>query len=241
MRIQPRLPSGFTLVELLAVLAIVALVATLAFPAVSGLTRKFNAGKGLSNLRQLGVALSSYSADNNGWFPRLNDAVPATQPYLGPSYLKIWTCPNRTIKGDTKTTNWGSIPRSYVSHENVMWWVNSNDSDYLRSLKLRKQFQVPRPAEVVLLIDATQKASGQASNAGLNGLGDDLHPFSGKMKDPSFADRPIPTIGDSDPSESLGFIRYRQPGNKANVVFVDGHVAQVSKGTLNYKNFATTY
>lgn len=56
--------SAFTLIELLAVIAILAVIIALAFPALSGIRASGNAAKVTSNLRQIGVAISSYASDN---------------------------------------------------------------------------------------------------------------------------------------------------------------------------------
>lgn len=242
MRTHPPKPlaAGFTLIEILVVIAIIGVLSALLLPVGTRMLKSANASKGLSNLRQLGVALNSYSGDNDGWFPLMGDCVPATLPYLN-NNLQLWSCPNRTFKGNTTTKNWWEIPRTYSSHENVMWYVSGSATDEEKATKKRKVFKVQRPNEVVLLADSTQKAIGTASNAGLSGLNGDIHPTTQKMKDSSFGEQLLSTSGDADPNESNGFIRYRQPGDKANILFVDGHVAQVVKGTLKLKNFATEY
>lgn len=232
--------AGFTLIELLAVIGIMALLAAFLVPAASRMLANANATKGLSNLRQLGVALTSYSSDNNGWFPSMNDCVPATLPYLN-NDVRAWSCPNRTFKGNTTTKNWWEIPRTYSTHENVMWWISGSATAEEKASKQRKTFKVQRPNEVVLLADSTQKANGTASNGGLNGLNGQIHPSMQQMQKSNFGEELLSTAGDADPNESSGFIRYRQPGNKANILFVDGHTAQVVKGTLKLKNFATEY
>jgi prepilin-type N-terminal cleavage/methylation domain-containing protein/prepilin-type processing-associated H-X9-DG protein len=66
-----KLRLGFTLVELLVVIAIVALLAVLLFPAVNGLRERAQATKCLSNLRQLGVVLTTYLGDHDQTMPIL--------------------------------------------------------------------------------------------------------------------------------------------------------------------------
>lgn len=60
---------GFTLIELLVVIAIIAMLATLLFPALNRAREKAMQIACMSNLRQLGIVVTSYVGDNNGWIP----------------------------------------------------------------------------------------------------------------------------------------------------------------------------
>lgn len=72
--------SGFTLVELLAVIAIIAIVAAIAFPVVQAVQQRSATAKCSSNMRQVGVAMLAYAADNNGILP----------PPQNPDTGKVW-------------------------------------------------------------------------------------------------------------------------------------------------------
>lgn len=62
---------GFTLIELLVVVAIVALLLGLLLPTLAGARREAMVIKGAANLQQLGVALQSYTTDHDRTLPQM--------------------------------------------------------------------------------------------------------------------------------------------------------------------------
>lgn len=81
---------GFTLIELLVVIAIIAILAAIIFPVFSRARGKARQAKCLSNMKQIGAALTMYTDDHDGCYPR-GQFWPfdgsklwsdATQPYL---------------------------------------------------------------------------------------------------------------------------------------------------------------
>ncbi|MGB8166745.1 MAG: type II secretion system protein [Chthoniobacteraceae bacterium] len=65
---SPR-PSAFTLIELLVVISIIAVLAALLLPVLGKVQDGANSTKCASNLRQIGVAINSYTTDNDGLLP----------------------------------------------------------------------------------------------------------------------------------------------------------------------------
>ena len=69
LRSPPRRSAGFTLVELLVVIGIIALLISILLPALNKARAAAAGVKCLSNMRQLAMAVRSFSNENNGWMP----------------------------------------------------------------------------------------------------------------------------------------------------------------------------
>ncbi len=67
--IPARRDPAFTLVELLVVIAVIAILAALLFPALAAARVKARRTACLSNLRQVGIAVTLYASDNSGCIP----------------------------------------------------------------------------------------------------------------------------------------------------------------------------
>jgi len=105
---------GITLIELLAAAGIFAVLTTFTFPAISHAGERARAATCVSNLQQMGVALTSYAADNNNELPANNDVAPwrwylTLNPYLGKSIESsqgararpsIFICPSNDRRSD---------------------------------------------------------------------------------------------------------------------------------------------
>jgi len=72
--------QAFTLIELLTVIAIIALLAAMLLPAISSAREKGRRAVCSSNLRQIGIAITSYAQDNFGSIPYGPKAPPFTSP-----------------------------------------------------------------------------------------------------------------------------------------------------------------
>jgi prepilin-type N-terminal cleavage/methylation domain-containing protein len=69
------LTFGFTLIELLVVIAIIGILAALLLPAMAISKQKAQAVGCVSNLRQIGVAMTLYADDFHGLFPESGDII----------------------------------------------------------------------------------------------------------------------------------------------------------------------
>lgn len=69
MNMKNRMQQGFTLIELLVVITIIALLASLTMPALSKFQERGNITKGISNARQIILALKLYASDHGSSYP----------------------------------------------------------------------------------------------------------------------------------------------------------------------------
>jgi prepilin-type N-terminal cleavage/methylation domain-containing protein/prepilin-type processing-associated H-X9-DG protein len=78
-RVRRAAKSGFTLIELLVVIAIVSILAAILFPAFMSAREKARQIACVSNLRQLGLAVTQYTQDNDERLPAAGAAAAGGQ------------------------------------------------------------------------------------------------------------------------------------------------------------------
>ena len=102
---------AFTLIELLVVIAIIAMLASFASPAIGNAIERGRSAKCVGNLRQIGVAVQQYIADNDNTFPSIAISnAPPVEGYEGGDPLELLgpyglteatlTCPADLVHGE---------------------------------------------------------------------------------------------------------------------------------------------
>lgn len=135
---------GFTLIEILVVVGIIALIAAILFPVFSSARGKSRQAACISNLHQIGMAISLYAQDNDQLFPEGVDPVDKYsnlwQGYEGNQFTaiipklsllsqlldpyiksaKVWECPSDTgfdqLYAGTGPFDFSAHPSSYQQY-----------------------------------------------------------------------------------------------------------------------------
>jgi prepilin-type N-terminal cleavage/methylation domain-containing protein/prepilin-type processing-associated H-X9-DG protein len=108
--LTPRRRAGFTLIELLVVIAIIAILAAILFPVFAQARDKARQSTCLSNLKQIGLAFHSYTADYDEMLGPIAIAVAGQSP-TGPFTVK-----NRF---GGRTILWPAVLQPYVKSLNI--------------------------------------------------------------------------------------------------------------------------
>jgi prepilin-type N-terminal cleavage/methylation domain-containing protein/prepilin-type processing-associated H-X9-DG protein len=111
-----RIARGFTLIELLVVIAVIAILAALIFPVFSRAQESGRATSCLSNLRQIGTAVTLYLQDYDETYPmsRLPDA---THGLGGCTSVTPPQSPSDALEGSS--VNWKRVIAPYVKNLSV--------------------------------------------------------------------------------------------------------------------------
>lgn len=153
---------GFSLIELLVVIAVIAVLAGMLLPVFARVRENARGGACLSNLRQLGAAVSAYAQDYDECLPQTHpEAVPGTSLPAEMTLLTPWSTllsPYVRSAGLFRCPSDSGAPEFHPSS-----YAPNGYTTYGIALA-----RIPRPAE---LIYATELQSGS--------LVDDFSPWSG--------------------------------------------------------------
>ncbi len=146
-RTERRRPSGFTLIELLVVIAIISVLAGILFPVFAQARASARKSTALSNLKQIGAALTMYTADYDEHLPNRWSLWNGYKPFF-------W----KVDGGDLP-----SLLKAYVKNPAVWYSPEDRRSDRgLTSFALNAELapgwplaKIGRPAEAIYLTDRT--------------------------------------------------------------------------------------
>ena len=227
-RRNKRKSCGFTLIELLVTIAIIAILAGMLLPALNSVRDKARAMQCLSNLKGIGTAFTQYTMDNNGYAPHsLGNFAGSTgamtqgkwqdmlYPYTGGkgeiSDYSSWERrsthefrPRGIFRDPAERDQWYN-PFTKVRHYTINSWISGYDGSPFKDRNLNI---ISRASTCITVLDAKCDASQQPA------LSDYV------------ADRHNPAEAHVDYA--------RHPGIRANILFLDGHSAAMSRTQIPY-------
>jgi prepilin-type N-terminal cleavage/methylation domain-containing protein/prepilin-type processing-associated H-X9-DG protein len=236
---RPASRRGFTLIELLVVIAILAILAAILFPVFAQARERARSTNCASNLKQLGLAFASYTSDYDDTLPPAayngepGKTVPDNfgsfrwpwliKPYAKPNVL--YYCPSDgTSYIDTKSGEdyrdensasfgylWGLLPNYGYN-----WWYLAPDAttdDPATASSTKSEGvslgEVASAAETIMLADSVWTPKDDPTQTVLG----------------YFLIYPPSQWAGSPPVNGFSYGRvWPRHNNKANVLFVDGHV-----------------
>lgn len=160
--------AGFTLIELLVVVAVITVLVALLLPALKNARSQAKLVACQSNLRQLGMVSTLWSADNNNWVPpglwrtKLADGYGFVETKLRcPAVLGD---PTGTGGGDGSNLGYG-INGNFINAISFMTpqWGGSGNPWYSKNARIKYQ-QPAQPYNVILFMDSTTYYGGYWQN-----------------------------------------------------------------------------
>lgn len=157
--------KAFSLVELLVAISVIAILGSLAIVGINAVRNQASATKEISNLRQIGVALKTYNADNNGYYPFLNLAPENIHNPDAPP-LDFWSLqlkdylPHELVEDDQQSVFQSPLTpkenRHYISDygANMYIFTDAQYANPSRATRRTSVYDIDEPAQLVAVMTA---------------------------------------------------------------------------------------
>lgn len=197
---------GFTLIELLVVIAIIAILAVLLFPVMGKMRESAQASQCISNLRQVGIAGLLYAGEHQGKWLTVDepnglpmwDVILLDGGYL--SSEKCAFCPAWAPKTYQSWATYGVTWRGEANAPDDVGVIQQRlASNYHVLVATINLMAIQKPSKYVIMADS------YTTRFGPNGV-------------------QYPIIQGTGPYDEM----HLRHGNRANILFADGHVAALA-------------
>ncbi|MDQ8207909.1 type II secretion system protein [Coraliomargarita sp. SDUM461003] len=162
--------AAFTLIELLTVIAVIAVLAAILIPAVGAARHRANSSKSVSNLRQIGNAVSLFTNQHKGIFPLLNRKL--SDPDSTSQYFWVQALEEEILEWDRSESGKHPMfddPTAQKSHGisdyggSTYIFLDANPDNTDRSTSGFSVNRLENPAQTLVLCTAYAENTGNAS------------------------------------------------------------------------------
>jgi prepilin-type N-terminal cleavage/methylation domain-containing protein/prepilin-type processing-associated H-X9-DG protein len=232
---RKQLRRGFTLIELLVVIAIIGILAAMLLPALNTARERAKTISCVSNLKQLGLAITLYADDYDSYLPQAATEFPGnlswqdrlvkylrqiTGVITGSDYefrrtQKVFQCPSSPLDF-IKITSGSPDTWGYASYGVSIEFMTSEAQ--CTPNKLYRMSSVDQPSDKALVFDYNDLSPGGSG-----------HPSD------------VNTVDASAPPSATGMTRIiprHSKGTVVNVLFIDSHVESRVYSSLTTNNFS---